>query len=161
MFREDKDERLVFVNHRAGFYAFFTLQALLLAAMFFDAFLNRSEAIDRSMLMFLPWCIGTGVFVILLLRGGYMAAVREENTRDASSRLSMRLRVLVTTLLFGAISFGIMRLFPGSSGPRPVEDDARGAAISAVIVGAIWWWMNARRPRPRASDADADQTAER
>jgi hypothetical protein len=151
MFNADKDEHLVAVNHRAGFIAFFVTQGLLLAALFIDTFLNAAKTVDHTLLMFLPWFIGIWVYVILLIRWGYLAAVREENTReftrDAAQRRRVRIGVVVEMLFFGAIMFAFKRLFPGPGGADSIEADAIGSAVAGLVFGLLMWWTSARMKR--------------
>lgn len=160
MFNPDKDEHLVMVNHRAGFIAFFVTQALLLTALLIDNFLNAAKTINQTLLMFLPWFIGVWVYVILLIRWGYIATVREENTRentrDAVQRRRARIGVVVGMLLYGAIMFAFQRCFPGSEGADSIEGDAIVATVAGLIFGLVMWWMNAKWTRKRNPDACND-----
>ena len=147
MFRAEKDERLQFVNYRAGLYGFAVTSGLLLSAMFVDRFLNHREQINHTLLMFVPWFVGVWVYVILLLRDGYISALREEATRTAGALRKARASGVGEGVLFGAVLFAIRRIVPGSSGPASVGDDLFTALAAAVVMSLVAWWLTARKKK--------------
>lgn len=145
MFRAEKDERLQLVNYKAGYYAFAITSGLLLAGMFVDRFLDSLDWADHTLLMFIPWFVGVWVYVILLLRDGYLSAVREESTRTSAGMRKARASVVAEGVLFGAVLFAIRRIFPGSSGRASIGDDLFTALVAAVVMSIIAWWLTARK----------------
>ena len=152
MFDISKDERLKAVNYRAGYVAFWVTSGLLLSGMFTTHFLLPREAVNPLLVSFVPWFIGVWVYVILLLRHGYMNAVLEEKARQSEGRRVVWVSVILTTVLFGTITYLLKRYLPGHT-PTSPEGDIISSIVGALLYGVTTYWFIGRRVRWPKDDA--------
>ncbi|MBL0176033.1 MAG: hypothetical protein IPP94_12340 [Ignavibacteria bacterium] len=152
MFNISKDERLKAVNYRAGYVAFWVTSGLLLLGLFATHFLLPRDAVDPLVTGFVPWFIGVWVYVILLLRGGYLTAVHEERTRTVQSRRAVWLSSIVGSVLFGTITYLQKRFLPGHT-PTSSESDIISSIVGALFFFAAMYWFTGRHVKWPKDDA--------
>ena len=145
MFDVKKDERLMQVTYRAGFWAFCVMATLSLCGMVIDHFLQDLFTVPHSLLMFVPWFAGLNVFAALSFRGGITAAVREEQTRTPSGLKAARMGAALMGILSGLIAFGMRRLLPGRSGLNSLGSDVAFCVVFGVALGLAQWFVSARK----------------
>lgn len=106
MFDASKDERLRQIEHEAGATAFLTYFFLILGIMIARGFVDAAVLSDPSFLLVVPWLFTGLVFLLVQIKKGYFAAVREENTRTRKRLLESRTSVLLSTL---RLYFSVLR----------------------------------------------------
>jgi hypothetical protein len=157
MFDQSKDERLVFVNYKAGWFGFVVTSFLLLAANIVDQFMNDPERIDRGLLMFIPWFAGVWVYVILLIRGGYISAVREEETRTPAGLRSARMNAVFSGFMFAVFMFAMKFILPRDTESNEIAAGLISALVAGIFFGAVMWWMDARKTRNRKEKGEGER----
>ena len=147
MFDPSRDERLRQIELEAGVIAFLTYFFLILGIMIVRGFVDVPVLSDPNFLLVAPWLFTGLVFFAVVVRKGYYAAVREENTRTRKRLLESRISVLLSTLMFGTGMFLFEYFDVFSDEQATLTEDLTDAATNALLFGAAMWFFLARKSR--------------
>ena len=151
VFKPKAYERMRLIQAQAGLRGFFTIfvfnLALMAARLLFytDSF---PEVFDGVLL--LSTMAGAVVFTISLSRAGFYKTVRDETTRSLPSQRRSRIRLVVASVLFGAMMF-----ISGEYLETNTENlwiDISASALTAIGWGTFMWYWTARKMKSAEED---------